>query len=227
MKRYPNLTILTSLILVMLSAITLLTLVSFKSIGERFKVPTIIYDRSETVGLVTEFMKNVNYEVERVQEFSDTLDLLKEHELINYYEYYDISKPEPSYMSNAELKLIVDTLHPIPLKKDESVSAFPVYIINRSTNKSLNLEVMETNLNMVMEAISSKNTWEPIEYCSVSKKGLDHMSVNVPPHHYLFTRSIVYDGAQKIKCRLRLQNKKEVFYSNEFYTGVNYSQFVK
>jgi len=225
MKRYPNTTILASLMLVMVSAIGLLTLVSFKHKAPRFKVPVIISKNGTSICLATKSAKKAIHRIERVEKFGDTLNMCKNNSPEKYYEFTCATIAQPSYINNMGLKIIVDTMH--TLNKESLISnvGFPVYIINQSSNKTLSVETKKNNLIMVMEALSTKNTWEPIEYVSESTATKDYMSIHVPPHHYLFTSSIKYNGEYTTKCRIKLINNKEAFYSNEFYMGVDLAQF--
>lgn len=225
MKRYPNTTILASLMLVLVSAIGVLTLVSFKNKATRFKVPYIISKDGTNVCIASNSIQKAAHSIERVEEFNDTLNLCNNNSPDKYYEFTYTTVPQPSYISNSGLKLIVDTTHELHQAKSLTSVGYPVYIINRSNSKTMRVETKDDNLLMVIEALSTKNTWEPIEYTPEKHMGLDYMCIQVPPHHYLFTSSIKYTGDFNTKCRLKLVSNDEVFYSNEFYMGISLTQF--
>lgn len=225
MKRYPNTTILAGLMLVVVSAIGLLTLVSFKNKATRFKVPHIITHNGTNVCMASNTIQKAAHPIERVEVFNDTLNLCANNSPDKYYHFNYSTICKPSYINNNGLKLIVDTMHLLHQAKSLTSVGYPVYIINRSNNKTLSVETKDDHLIMVIEALSTKNTWEPIEYTPQKHPGLDDMSIQVPPHHYLFTSSVKYTGDYTTKCRLKLMSNNEAFYSNEFYMGISLMQF--
>lgn len=254
MKRYPNTTVLLSYMLVILCACFSLMLVSFKNKADRFKVPVIINKgRQTSVCLAPQYMLNAWYHIERMENFSDTLDLHEKGKKANHYQFYeDPAKDNVGQMSNKELRILVDTVNEITMTKRpiwasylfhhnlggrqvvlqddtlvQEVKSFPIYIINNSSTKTAGVELQDGSAMMVVEAISTKNTWEPIEYWSNSWCGNSYETTTIPPHHYLFTRGIKCSGEYATKCRLKLTSEKEVYYSNEFYMSISLTQFGK
>ena len=108
-----------------------------------------------------------------------------------------------------------------------AVQGFPVYIANQDTHHTAELETQNGKLKMIVEAFSSKNAWEPIEYLTQPLEKQSEYILKLPPQHYAFTSNIIHCGAHITKCRLKLMSGNSVYYSNQFWMGVNYTQFEK
>jgi hypothetical protein len=234
MNRNPHITILLSYMLIILSACIALTLVSFKSKSKRlFKVPVIINNaKGSPVCLAPNFMMAAVHNVDRVERFDDTLDLANTSKWPGTkYFVLDVEKNDPeNYFSDEGVKVIVDTETEISTSIRPgmpAVEGFPVYIVNQATHHTAELETQNGKLKMLVEAFSSRNAWEPIEYLpSVSQKQNEY-SLKLPPQHYALTSNIIHCGQHITKCRLKLMSGNSVYYSNQFWMGINYTQFEK
>jgi hypothetical protein len=234
MNRNPHLTILISYMLVILSACTALVLVSFKSKSHRlFKVPAIINNKKGApVCLAPNFMMAADHSIERIERFDDTLDLAKQPKWSKekYYTVNGTSEPE-DYFNDGGIKVIVDTQHEIGVSVRPgmpAVQGFPVYIANQAKHATAKIETINCKLNMVVEAYTSKNTWEPIEYVpTAGKEQQCDRVLSLPPQHYAFTSNIIHCGDHITRCRVKLTNGENVYYSNIFWMGINYTQFEK
>lgn len=97
---------------------------------------------------------------------------------------------------------------------------YPVYIINQSNLWSYFWT--DSSFGLIMEAWHNENKrWQPIEY-QTTHSGLH---IVLPPHSYLITSAVVYDGNYPTKMRLKFFSNKKHLYSNEFYGKINKSQF--
>ena len=231
MKRNPNTTVLLSLMLIIFISCTGLMLVSFKSKAKRlFKVPAIINEvKDAPICLAPNFMMAADHQIERIEKFGDVLNMASEPKYgkLNYYKVKGNAKPE-DYFNDGGLKIIVDTQHEVGVSVREgmpAVQGFPVFIANQATHKTVKLETQHGKLNMVVEALSSKNTWEPIEYVPSTQENTNHYVLNLPSQHYALTSNIIHCGDHVTRCRVKLTNGENVYYSNVFWMGINYSQF--
>lgn len=231
MKRNPNTTVLLSFMLVIFSACTGLMLVSFKSKSQRlFKVPNIINEvKGAPICMSPNFMMVADHRIARIEKFGDVLDLAGEPKWSEekYYSVNTNSQPE-DYFNDGGLKIIVDTQHEIGVSVREgmpAVQGFPVYIANQATHKTAKIETQNSKLNMVVEALSSKNTWEAIEYLPTAQEKENNYVLNLPPQHYAFTSNIIHCGDHITRCRVKLMSGDNVYYSNIFWMGINYTQF--
>jgi hypothetical protein len=233
MDRNPHITILISYMLVILSACITLTLVSFKSKNERlFKVPVIVNKTSGApVCLAPNFMMAAVHNIERVEKFADTLDLAGKNKWprAKYFDLNTATNDPEDYFNDGGIKVIVDTQNQISANVRPgmpAVNGFPVYIANEAKHRTAEIETLNGKLKMIVEAYSSKNTWEPIEYLPQSSEQNQYI-LKLPPQHYAFTSNIIHCGAHITKCRLKLMSGNSVYYSNQFWMGVNYTQFEK
>jgi hypothetical protein len=234
MNRNPHITILLSYMLIILSACITLTLVSFKSKSKRlFKVPVIINNaKGSPVCLAPNFMMAAVHPIERIQKFDDTLDLASEPAWprAKYFQLNSDKNDPENYFNDEGLKVIVDTESEISTAIRPgmpSVEGFPVYIINQATQHTAQLETQNGKLKMIVEAFSSKNSWEPIEYLTEPSEKQSEYILKLPPQHYALTSNIIHCGDHITKCRLKLMSGNSVYYSNQFWMGVNYTQFEK
>ncbi len=232
MKRYPNTTVLLSYMLVILCSCFSLMLVSFKHKSQRlFKVPVIINKGKDApICLAPNFMMKAVHTVDRVEKFGDTLNLANCPKLGFETCGGKASAKDPEYFKNGGLRIIVDTQNEIGVSLRTGmtlVQGSPVYIINEATYNGVELETKNGKLNMVIEALSSKNTWEAIEYISQDSEKESTCAIKLPPQHYAFTKNIMHCGDHITKCRLKLVSGNTSYYSNEFMMGINYTQFEK
>ncbi len=234
MNRNPHITILLSYMLVILSACITLTLVSFKSKSKRlFKVPVVINNvKSSPVCLAPNFMMAAVHSVDRVERFDDTLDLASSEkwERSKYFALNSTKNDPEDYFNDGGLKVIVDTqtqISKVVRAGMPAVNGFPVYIVNEATHHTAELETQNGKLQMVVEALSTRNTWEPIEYLANSSEKQSEYVLKLPPQHYALTSNIIHCGQHITKCRLKLMSGNSVYYSNQFWMGVNYTQFEK
>jgi len=233
MNRNPHITILLSYLLVILCACSALILVSFKSKSHRlFKVPAIVnYVKGAPICLAPNFMMVADHSIERIERFDDTLDLGKQPKW-NKEKYYTVnvaSEPE-DYFNDGGIKVIVDTQHEIGVTVRPgmpAVQGFPVYIANQAKHRTAKIETHNSKLNMVVEAYTTKNTWEPIEYVPASSNKQSDYVLSLPPQHYAFTSNIIHCGDHVSRCRVKLTSGDNVYYSNIFWMGINYTQFEK
>lgn len=231
MKRNPNTTVLLSFLLVLFSACTGLMLVSFKSKSQRlFKVPNIINElNGKPICMSPNFMMLADHRVERIEKFGAVLDLTTKPKLNeeNYCSTNTTGKAE-DYFSDGGLKVIVDTQHEIGVCVREgmpAVQGFPVYVVNQGTHKIAKIQTQNNKLNMVVEALSTKNTWEPIEYLPAEQEKGSSFTLSLPPQHYALSSNIVHWGDHITRCRVKLMSGNNVYYSNVFWMGINYTQF--
>lgn len=231
MKRNPNTTVLLSFMLVIFCACTGLMLVSFKSKSQRlFKVPNIINEvKGAPICMSPNFMMVADHRIERIEKFGDVLDLASQPKW-SEEKYYSVNVNSQSedYFNDGGLKVVVDTQHEIGVSVREgmpAVQGFPVYIVNQAAHKTAKIETQNSKLNMVVEALSSKNTWEPIEYMPTEQETENNYVLNLPPQHYAFTSNIIHCGDRITRCRVKLMSGENVYYSNVFWMGINYTQF--
>lgn len=233
MNRNPHITILLSYMLVILTACIGLTLFSFKSKSKRlFKVPEIVNEmKGAPICMSPNFMMAADHRVERIEKFGEVLNLAGQSKWSKekYYSVNVSSQPE-DYFNDGGLKIIVDTQHEIGVNVREgmpAVQGFPVYIANQAKHQTAKIETQNSKLNMVVEALSSKNTWEPIEYLSTATEKETNYILNLPPQHYAFTTNIIHCGDHITRCRVKLVSGDNTYYSNVFWMGINYTQFEK
>jgi len=232
MKRYPNTTVLLSYMLVILCSCFSLLLVSFKNKSQRlFKVPVIVHKGKDApICLAPNFMMKAEHNIERIEKFDDTLNLSTK---VKWgFEKCDVasSKDANTYFKDGGLRIIVDTQSEVGQSirsKMPEVQALPVYIVNEGTHSAVEIETHNGKLNMIVEALSTKNTWEPIEYLPQNSLNEKNCMLNLPAHCYAFTKNILHCGDHITKCRLKLKSGNNSYYSNEFMMGINYTQFEK
>ncbi|MDZ4666110.1 MAG: hypothetical protein SGJ15_14625 [Bacteroidota bacterium] len=230
MKRYPNTTVLLSYMLVILCSCFSLMLVSFKHKSQRlFKVPVIMNKGKDApICLAPNFMMKAEHTVERVEKFGDTLNLAVKPK--GGFEICDVesSKDANTYFKDGGLRIIVDTQTEVGVSIRNGmpmVQASPVYIINESTHSAVEIETRNGKLKMIVEALSTKNTWEPIECLPENINSKKGCMLNLPAHCYAFTKNILHCGDHITKCRLKLMSGNNSYYSNTFMMGINYTQF--
>ncbi len=255
MKRFINLTTNFAVVFIIIASGGLVILSSFKNqVTEKFKIPILINKgKQATVCLSPQYMLNAWYNIERMELMTDTLDLSKKEEEINYYQFYeDPSDGKPYNISNTSLQVIADTINELSLMKKpiwasylfhrnlgdkatmlqddtliQQVKSFPIYVANLSSTKTANLETQDGSIIMTIEALDEKNKWRAIEYWSNSWCGNSYFTLNIPPKHYILTRGIKCSGDFRTKCRLIVKNKEVSILSNEFYMYINKTQFEK
>jgi hypothetical protein len=110
---------------------------------------------------------------------------------------------------------------------ENTVVAYPVFLINRSDSISINIKAQDGSLLMICEAQNENGEWVPIEYWSDSWCGNSYATYKLPPNHIMYTKFTPYKGELKTKARLALQSGFGTTYSNEFFISVNPGQFVK
>lgn len=232
MKRYPNTTVLLSYMLVILCSCFSLMLVSFKHKSQRlFKVPVIINKGKDApVCLAPNFMMKAEHTVERVERFGDTLNLSTKPKW--GFEKCDVvnTSDANSFFKDGGLRILVDDQSEVGVSLRAGmpmVQALPVYIINQGSRGAVEIETHNGKLNMIVEALSTKNTWEPIEYVAQTNTSQKSCMLNLPAHFYAFTKNILHCGDHITKCRLKLMSGTNSYYSNEFMMGINYTQFEK
>lgn len=232
MKRYPNTTVLLSYMLVILCSCFSLMLVSFKHKSQRlFKVPVIINKGKDApICLAPNFMMKAEHTIEHIERFGDTLNLNTAPKW--GFEKCDVAstKDVNAYFKDGGLRIIVDTQSEVGVCVRSGmpmVQALPVYIVNEGTHNAVEIESYNGKLNMIVEALSTKNTWEPIEYLAQNSSNQKNCMLNLPAHFYAFTKNILHCGDHITKCRLKLMSGNNSYYSNTFMMGINYTQFEK
>jgi hypothetical protein len=207
-------------------------LVSFKNKSQRlFKVPVIINKgKGAPICLAPNFMMKAEHTIERIEKFGDTLNLSTKAKW--GFEKCDvaITKDANVYFKDGGLKILVDDQSEVGVSLRAGmpkVQGLPVYIINQGSRGAVEIETHNGKLNMIVEALSTKNTWEPIEYVAQQSTSKKSCLLNLPAHCYAFTKNILHCGDHISKCRLKLMSGNNSYYSNEFMMGINYTQFEK
>ncbi|MFC4816066.1 MULTISPECIES: hypothetical protein [unclassified Flavobacterium] len=104
---------------------------------------------------------------------------------------------------------------------DDYVECYPLLVLNRSNDTIL------SRFKFIQEAKDKNGKWKPIE-CYYNFGGCgnpEQFHYKLIPEKYMVYPIIKYYGAFKTKLRVKLYNKGNVYYSNEFTGFVNCSQF--
>lgn len=221
-----------------------------------FKIPKLISKhKTADVCLSPRHMLNAWYNIERLEPFCEELKIDKKvsERNMKYHQFFDINDDEnPNRFSNHGLTVIIDSINELTVVKKpiwasylfhrtfdnnktilqddtliQEVKSFPIYIANTSQNKTALIETQDGSMMMILEAQDEHKQWKPIEYWSHSWCGNSYFSVEIPPQHFLMTRGIKCSGDFYTLCRLKVLNKNDSIYSNEFKMSINLSQFNK
>ncbi len=106
------------------------------------------------------------------------------------------------------------------------VQSFPVYIAN-PTSKTRVLEVQDSRLIMIAEALDENYEWKPIEYHIFSWCGNSYADVKIEGESFVMTDVYNYKGNFKTRMRLKLKNEEEIIYSKPIVAFINEGQFDK
>ncbi len=220
-----------------------------------FKLPIIIHNEKPTdLCLSPNHMFNAWYDIERMEEIDDTLNMLEDGLPITTWYQFDVPATDSNgvVFSNKELKLVVDTVNQLTMLKEpiwasylfnsrwrddqdvrqddslvQYVKSFPIYVANNSTMNSALITIQDGSLMMVAEAQNDKSEWKKIEYWSHSWCGNSYFQIPLGPNRYFMTRGIKCSGDFYTKCRMKLFNGNDSLVSNEFYMTINKTQFEK
>jgi len=81
-------------------------------------------------------------------------------------------------------------------------------------------------LEIIMEAKDSLDTWRPIDYYFQDPGcGTGTSCVYLKPGYYILTTIPHYSGKYKTFVRTKIKTNNKIFYSNEVNMSINYSQF--
>ncbi len=220
-----------------------------------FKNPTIVGNSNKTsLCLSPEYMLNAWYNKERLDSITDTLDLSTDGKTTeNLWYDFMFPKKERQKKSNSGLRVIVDTINELTMKKKpiwarylfnnrftwqdsteilqddtliQNVKSFPIYIANLSNIDTALIQVQDGSFMMTVEAIDPNGKWKPIECWSNSWCGNSYFTLLVPPKHMYMTRGIKCSGSFSSTCRMKVYNGKDSIYSNEFRMTINETQFI-
>jgi hypothetical protein len=110
--------------------------------------------------------------------------------------------------------------------RNRYVSSYPVLIRNEG-NETAVLEFTTLKFPIIQEALDNDGKWKPIEFVEpkpvVCNPGVSaHLLF---PNNYMATSVIRYKGNFKTKIRVKIQNGRYNYYSNEVTGYINRSQF--
>lgn len=104
---------------------------------------------------------------------------------------------------------------------NDFVKCYPLLMYNNSKDTII------TKFKYIQEAKDSKGNWKPIEcYYNFGECGNPEMyCYQIVSKNYILYPIIKYHGNFKTKLRVKVYNKRNVYYSNEFTGYINISQF--
>lgn len=129
---------------------------------------------------------------------------------------------------NKRASFLDEYMKAIDKAKRTHFELFPVYVYNYSnTNTVVSKPLSNGALYLIVEAKNKKQEWKPIEYWEQHSFlcGTGHQDYILKPKHFMMSSVRKYQGGYKTKMRVKLRTFENVFYSNEFYGYINYSQF--
>lgn len=107
-----------------------------------------------------------------------------------------------------------------------AVQKFPVFVFNFSDSVQL-LGHDASRITCIQEAQDENGEWCPIEYFNHSSCGNSYGYYLIDPNQYLLFGVHQYAGEFKTKLRLRVFNRGEILFSNEYEGCVNRDQLRK
>jgi hypothetical protein len=114
---------------------------------------------------------------------------------------------------------LADSIHDANQGKQE------VWLINNS-NKVVDIQLQDWSFIAVLEALTKKREWKPVQYWRFSNCGNSYQNKHFAPKTAnSFIARGINSGDYKTKLRYKLLGRDKFYYSNEFDGSINYCEF--
>lgn len=163
--------------------------------------------------------------------FVDTIRSDFHTDEMNYFDVFPPPPPPKELDSTYLYKVNYDTIaikERIVKRRREHYNTLPVFIFNNSnSDRVISKPIVNGDLFIQVQAKDRNDKWNSIEYNYVPGFicGTGHQDYQIKSKHYIVSTIKKYSGDYKTKLRVKFMSFEKVYYSNEFYGSINYSQF--